>query len=65
MMVMDFDAKRLLLVLQVDHSHVAGFLGAHWGNRRFREARAVHLGNIGRTRTRWRLGGLGNEAIHS
>ena len=35
MMVMDFDAKRLLLVLQVDHSHVAGFLGAHWGNRHF------------------------------
>jgi hypothetical protein len=35
MMVMDFDAKRLLLVLQVDHSHVAGFLGAHWGNTQF------------------------------
>ena len=35
MMVMDYDESRLLLVLQVDHSHVAGFLGAHWGNSRF------------------------------
>ena len=32
MMVCRFDDARLLLILQVDHSRVAGLLAAHWGN---------------------------------
>ena len=37
MMVTRFDESRLLLVLQIDHSRVAGFLAAHWGNQDFAE----------------------------
>lgn len=32
MMVSRFEEDRLLLVLQTDHSGVAGFLASHWGN---------------------------------
>jgi hypothetical protein len=35
MIVMPYDAERLLLMLQVDHSHVTGLLAAHWGNAAF------------------------------
>ncbi len=35
MMVNQYDESRLLLVLQIDHSRVAGFLAAHWGNEMF------------------------------
>ena len=35
MMVMGYDEERLLLVLQIDHSRVAGLLAAHWGNDQF------------------------------
>ena len=35
MMVSPIDASRLLLVLQTDHSRVAGLLAAHWGNNEF------------------------------
>lgn len=35
MMVCSYDESRLLLVLQIDHSHVAGQLAAHWGNDQF------------------------------
>jgi hypothetical protein len=35
MMVNQYDESRLLLVLQIDHSRVAGFLAAHWGNEEF------------------------------
>jgi len=35
MMVNRYDASHLLLVLQVDHSRVAGLLAAHWGNATF------------------------------
>ena len=35
MMVSKYDDSRLLLVLQIDHSHVAGLLAAHWGNEAF------------------------------
>jgi hypothetical protein len=34
-MVGRYDESRLLLVSQVDHSHVAGLLAAHWGNDAF------------------------------
>jgi hypothetical protein len=35
MMVNPYDEDRLLLVLQIDHSRVAGLLAAHWGNDYF------------------------------
>ena len=35
MMVCGYDESRLLLVLQIDHSRVAGLFAAHWGNRDF------------------------------
>jgi hypothetical protein len=39
MMVCRFDDERLLLVLQIDHSRVAGFLASHWGNHVFARPR--------------------------
>jgi len=39
MMVCPLDEESLLLVLQVDHSRVAGLLAAHWGNQEFAELR--------------------------
>lgn len=35
MMVCPYDDERLLLILQVDHSRVTGWLAAHWGNDEF------------------------------
>ena len=35
MMVNPYDENRLLLALQIDHSRVAGYLAAHWGNETF------------------------------
>ena len=35
MMVSPYDESTLLLVLQIDHSRVAGYLAAHWGNDEF------------------------------
>jgi len=35
MMVCPYDEKQLLLILQVDHSKVTGWLAAHWGNGDF------------------------------
>jgi len=35
MMVCPYDEKRLLLILQVDHSRVTGWFAAHWGNDTF------------------------------
>lgn len=35
MMVCRYDESRLLLVLQIDHSRIAGLLAAHWGNDQF------------------------------
>lgn len=35
MMVCPYDESRLLLVLQIDHSRVAGLLAAHRGNKDF------------------------------
>ena len=35
MMVCPYDENRLLLILQVDHSRVTGWLAAHWGNDDF------------------------------
>ncbi len=35
MMVCPYDDERLLLILQVDHSKVAGWFAAHWGNDSF------------------------------
>ncbi len=35
MMVSEYGSSQLLLVLQIDHSRVAGYLAAHWGNDMF------------------------------
>jgi Protein of unknown function (DUF3891) len=35
MMVNPYDDSRLMLTLQIDHSRVAGFFAAHWGNKDF------------------------------
>lgn len=35
MMAYPYDDRRLILALQIDHSRVAGFLAAHWGNKQF------------------------------
>jgi len=34
-MVCPYDDERLLLILQVDHSKVTGWLASHWGNDKF------------------------------
>lgn len=39
MMVSRYDDTRLLLVLQTDHSRVAGLFAAHWGNQEFAQPR--------------------------
>lgn len=35
MMVCPYDGSKLLLVLQTDHSRIAGLLASHWGNGQF------------------------------
>lgn len=35
MMVCPYDESHLLLILQTDHSRIAGLLAAHWGNDQF------------------------------
>jgi hypothetical protein len=35
MMAYPYDDARLILALQIDHSRVAGYLAAHWGNQEF------------------------------
>ena len=35
MMICPYNDERLLLILQVDHSRVTGWLAAHWGNDEF------------------------------
>jgi hypothetical protein len=39
MMVCPYDDSRLLLILQTDHSRIAGLLAAHWGNDQFAKLR--------------------------
>ena len=33
MMVSSYDADRLLLIRQTDHSELAGYFATHWGQR--------------------------------
>jgi len=35
MMAYPYDDARLILALQIDHSRVAGYFAAHWGNQKF------------------------------
>src|SRR5918996_446 len=35
MMAYPYDATRMILALQIDHSRVAGYFAAHWGNQDF------------------------------
>lgn len=39
MMVCPYDDSRVLLILQTDHSRIAGLLAAHWGNDQFARLR--------------------------
>jgi hypothetical protein len=39
MMVCPYDDSKVLLILQTDHSRIAGWLAAHWGNDRFARLR--------------------------
>lgn len=39
MMVCPYDDSKLLLILQTDHSRIAGVLAAHWGNDQFARLR--------------------------
>lgn len=39
MMVCRYDDRRLVLILQIDHSRVAGLIAAHWGNEEFARPR--------------------------
>jgi hypothetical protein len=39
MMVCPYDDSRVLLILQTDHSRIAGLLAAHWGNDQFAKLR--------------------------
>ncbi|HEY7556353.1 MAG TPA: DUF3891 family protein, partial [Candidatus Binatia bacterium] len=34
-MAYPYDDSRTILALQIDHSRVAGYLAAHWGNQDF------------------------------
>ena len=42
MMICPYDDERLLLILQVDHSKVTGWLAAHWGNDTFAQPSPYH-----------------------
>lgn len=42
MMVNYLDEDRLLLVLQIDHTRIAGWFAAHWGNGEFEPLRPYH-----------------------
>ena len=35
MMAYPYDDARIILALQIDHSRVAGYFAAHWGNQKF------------------------------
>lgn len=39
MMVCPYDDSRVLIILQTDHSRIAGLLAAHWGNDQFAKLR--------------------------
>ena len=47
MMVNPYDDSRLMLALQIDHSRVAGFFAAHWGNNEFSQSGAFCLRRTG------------------
>ena len=60
MMVMGYDEERLLLVLQIDHSRVAGLLAAHWGKRPVRPTTPLLVHGAGSPGARQRLVRLGD-----
>ena len=35
MMAYPYDDARIILALQIEHSRVAGYFAAHWGNQKF------------------------------
>ena len=54
--------KRLLLILQVDHSRVTEWLSAHWGNDEFRAAFAPPGDGAGGAGRRYGVVGMGDQA---
>ena len=62
MMAYPYDDTRMILALQIDHSRVAGYFAAHWGNRDFAD-RALRFGRARGTRARHRLVGMGNVPV--
>ena len=58
-MAYPYDDKRIILALQIDHSRVAGYFAAHWGNKDFDRPSPYDFGCLGRGRTRHRLVGMG------
>ena len=54
MMAFRYDDKRIILALQIDHSRVAGFFAAHWGNEDFGRPSPLRLSCLGRGGARQR-----------
>ena len=50
MMAYPYDDARIILALQIDHSRVAGYFAAHWGNQDFDRPAALFFRCIGRQR---------------
>ena len=63
MMVNPYDDSRLMLALQFDHSRVAGFFAAHWGNGEFDRPEPYASVVLAAQETRPRLVGMGDEAV--
>ena len=63
MMAYPYDGKRIILALQIDHSRVAGYFAAHWGNKDFDRPRSLRLRCPGSRRARHWLVGMGNVPI--
>ena len=59
MMVNPYDDSRLMLALQIDHSRVAGFFAAHWGNQRLRPSWSLMHPSCWRRTSTTSVGGNG------
>ena len=59
MMAYPYDDKRIILALQIDHSRVAGYFAAHWGNKDFDRPQALFFRGFGRPASTISVGGSG------
>ena len=62
MMAYPYDGKRIILALQIDHSRVAGYFAAHWGNKDFSATESLRLGCPGEQASTTLVGGNGKCA---